>query len=59
MLIRVAFADGKVTKEEIAMLRYVGKRLNMSEEQMKKLLTEERMRLYRMSKAIVKESKNL
>ena len=58
LLVRVAYADGKVTKEEVAMLRYVGQRLNMSEDQIKKILTEERMRLYRMSKAIVKESKN-
>ncbi len=59
MLIQVAFADGKVTKEEIAMLRYVGKRMNLDEDQIRRLLTEERMRLYRMSKAVIKESKNM
>ncbi len=57
MLIRVAYADGKVTKEEIDMLKIVGKMLKMTEDQIKSLLTEEKLRLYRMSKAIVKESK--
>ena len=59
MLIQVAFADGKVAKEEIAMLRYVGKRMNLDEDQIRRMLTEERMRLYRMSKAVIKESKNM
>ena len=59
MLIQVAFADGKVAKEEIAMLRYVGKRMNLDDDQIRRLLTEEKMRLYRMSKAVIKESKNM
>ena len=59
MLIRVAFADGKIAKEELDMLRYVGKRINMTEAQIKKLLMDERMRLYKMSKAVIKESKNM
>ena len=59
MLIQVAFADGKVAKEEIEMLRYVGKRMNLDDNQIRRLLTEERMKLYRMSKAVIKESKNM
>lgn len=59
MLIRVAFADGKIAKEEIEMLKYVGRRINMTDEQIKRLLMEERMRLYKMSKAVIKESKNM
>ncbi len=58
MLVRVAFADGKIAKEELDMLRYVARRINMSEEQIKRLLMDEKMRLYRISKAVIKESKN-
>jgi predicted lipid-binding transport protein (Tim44 family)/uncharacterized tellurite resistance protein B-like protein len=59
MLIKVAFADGKVAKQEVEMLRYVGKRMNLSDDDVRRLLMEERMRLYRMSKAVIKESKNM
>lgn len=57
-LIRVAFADGKLTSEEVDMLKYVGRKMNMSDSQMRDLLKTERERLYRISKAIIKESKN-
>ena len=59
MLIKVAFADGKVAKQEVEMLRYVGKRMNLSDDDVRRLLMEERMRLYRMSKAVIKESRNM
>ena len=57
MIVRVAFADGKVVKQEIDMLRFVGKKLNLTDTQIRNILAEEKMRLYRMSKAIVSESK--
>ncbi len=57
MLVRVAFADGKVVKQEIDMLRFVGKKLNLNDTQIRNILAEEKMRLFRMSKAIVSESK--
>ena len=58
VIIRVAYADGKLAKGEIALLRYLGKKMQMSEERMKVLLSEERMNLYYMSKAVIKESKS-
>lgn len=57
-IIRVAYADGKIAKSEIEMLRYVAKKMGMSEDNLKRLLTEERVALFRMAKAVIKESKN-
>lgn len=57
MLIRIAYSDGKVTKEEVEMIRLVGRKMNLDENAIKKLLTDERMNLYRMSKAVIEESK--
>lgn len=57
-IIRVAYADGKIAKSEVEMLRYVAKKMGMSEDNLKRLLTEERVNMYRMAKAVIKESKN-
>ncbi len=42
MLIRVAFADGKIAKEELELIRFVAKRMNFSEIELKTILEEEK-----------------
>lgn len=42
MLIRVAFADGKIAPEELEFIRFAAKKMNYQENELKSLLTEEK-----------------
>ena len=42
MLIRVAFADGKIAKEELELLRFIAKKMNFLENELKVILEEEK-----------------
>ena len=46
-LVRVAFADGKIAKEELNLIRYIAKRMNINEFKLKELFEIEKNRLKR------------
>ena len=46
MLVRVAFANGQLTKQKLGMIKYVAKRMNLAEEQLKNILESEKARFH-------------
>ncbi len=46
MIVRVAFANGNLTKEKLGMIKYVAKRMNFTNDQLKNVLESEKMRFH-------------
>ena len=49
MLVRVAFANGQLTKQKLGMIKYAAKRMNLADEQLKNILEREKQRFYQRS----------
>ncbi len=46
MIVRVAFANGNLTKEKLGMIKYVAKRMNFTNDQLKNVLESEKARFH-------------
>ena len=46
MIVRVAFANGNLTKEKLGMIKYVAKRMNFTNDQLKAVLESEKARFH-------------
>ena len=44
MIVRVAFANGQLSKQKLGMIKFVAKRMNLTEEQLKGILESEKVR---------------
>lgn len=49
MIVRVAFSNGNLTKEKLGMIKYVAKRMNLTQEQVKSILESEKVRYHQRS----------
>ena len=49
MLVRVAFANGQLTKQKLGMIKYAAKRMNLADEQLKNILESEKARFHQRS----------
>jgi len=56
-LARIALADGKLSKEEVEMLKTVGRRINLADADIEMLLSQERKNLYQEAKAAIAEAR--
>ena len=46
IIVRVAFANGQLTKQKLGMIKYVAKRMNLADEQLKNILESEKQRFH-------------